>query len=237
VTCRAMVLAVSWLLVDASQNVPPAVTIRNADGSVYGSLRLSAAGDALLLSWQGKEGPFGECADEEVQRVLSSSGAEAILQDRNCGASVDFARRVVIRSGSQSQLVAVFEGRPRVAVSWSAATLHIRHSPLPAEQIFTQEKSVGPHRIIYAIEGAPVPPTEYVDFAIFNYGATGRAAGLPLELLQRAAGWAQQASGVHRPEWGTWFGDYPYGDDPRGRMKLTEGAEYYESKYRTKRPD
>ncbi|TAK01136.1 MAG: hypothetical protein EPO39_14820 [Candidatus Manganitrophaceae bacterium] len=67
-----------------------------------------------------------------------------------------------------------------------------------------------------------------VSLSNFNYCATGRAAGLPPELLLRLAGWTQQASGLYRQEWGEWSGGPLYGDDPRGSEKICGGVAYYE---------
>ncbi|MBL8226582.1 MAG: hypothetical protein JNM50_14750 [Chromatiales bacterium] len=61
-----------------------------------------------------------------------------------------------------------------------------------------------------------------------NYGATGRAAGIPGEALARIAGWSQAASGLWRTEWGHWNGAAPYGDDPDGRAKVLEGITCFE---------
>lgn len=52
-------------------------------------------------------------------------------------------------------------------------------------------------------------------FGNFNFGATGYAAGIPAEILLMGAGWAQSRARTSRPEWGTWYKDAPYGDDPQ----------------------
>jgi RHS repeat-associated protein len=63
----------------------------------------------------------------------------------------------------------------------------------------------------------------------WNYGATGRAIGLPLELLQRGAGAAEMLEGVTGrtggPDTGIGvpWGGPPYGDNPEGFAQVTEG--------------
>jgi hypothetical protein len=65
-----------------------------------------------------------------------------------------------------------------------------------------------------------------------NYGATGRAAGIPKEVLLRLAGWAQERSGLYRSEWGHWSGSPPYGVAPHTLEKIEAGFRYYETKHR-----
>ncbi|HWY70313.1 MAG TPA: FG-GAP-like repeat-containing protein [Terriglobales bacterium] len=68
---------------------------------------------------------------------------------------------------------------------------------------------------------------ELQDFGNFNFGATGGAFGFPLNALHRGAGWAQQQAGTSLPEWGSPFGEWPYGDDPRDSYWITEGYYYF----------
>ena len=67
----------------------------------------------------------------------------------------------------------------------------------------------------------------FQDFGNFNYGAAGAAWGIPLNVLQRAAGYAQDAAGTSTPEWGHWYQGPPYGDDPEDQILIIEGYEYY----------
>jgi RHS repeat-associated protein len=66
----------------------------------------------------------------------------------------------------------------------------------------------------------------YTDFGNFNYGATGTSMGIPSGILHRVAGWAQESAGTSTPEWGHWYGSYPYGDDPADQQKIRSGIEY-----------
>ena len=75
---------------------------------------------------------------------------------------------------------------------------------------------------------------EYRNFGNFNYGATGRALGVPGRVLLREAGRAQQAAGTSRPEWGDpgsrfnpWGGTGSFGDDPQDQPWIRRGFEYY----------
>jgi hypothetical protein len=207
------------------------IEVRNSDGSVYGSLRLNASGEVLLLSWQGQEHPIGECMDDVLQEVRGD-GATAVIYVRNCGATVDFATHVAIRGGGGSEVVAVFVGWAMVRVEWNGRDLQVVHSTLGPDGVFKRlEVASDGRKIMYDAKGPVVPPTQYVDYASFNYGATGRAAGLPTEMLQRVAGWSQEASGLYRSEWGTWSGSHPYGDGPRGRDMVQNGIQYFECQY------
>ena len=73
-------------------------------------------------------------------------------------------------------------------------------------------------------------PSPFEQFGNFNYGATGAAAGLPLQVLLRGAGWAQQRARTSDPRWGRWYGSAPYGDDPRDQEQITAGYNYYENR-------
>ena len=70
-------------------------------------------------------------------------------------------------------------------------------------------------------------PSPYQDFGNFNFGATGAAWGIPLNILQRGAGYAQTAAGTSTPEWGHWYQGPPYGDDPADQAQIIAGYQYY----------
>lgn len=72
-------------------------------------------------------------------------------------------------------------------------------------------------------------PSPYRDFGNFNFGATGAAAGVPLDVLLRAAGWAQGRAGTSDPAWGNWYGRPPYGDDPYDQELIRAGYDCYKS--------
>jgi hypothetical protein len=68
---------------------------------------------------------------------------------------------------------------------------------------------------------------EYQGFGNFNYGATGAAAGIQLEVLLRGAGWAQERAHTRKKEWGHWYLGSPYGDDPEDQEWIKAGYYYY----------
>ena len=72
---------------------------------------------------------------------------------------------------------------------------------------------------------------QYEDFGNFNFGATGRALGLPGDILLRGAGWYQGITKTSSPDFGVWYGDPPYGDDPKDQAQIKKGILYYEIKY------
>ena len=228
---RPTVVVVGILLAGAAHGGDRRVEIR--EGSrVYGVLSVSSEGDRLILTYDGNEVPLGECADAERSKSTSTHGALAYVFERNCGATVDFATHVELRTGQLHRSVAVFSGRVPVTLRWTEEVLQVAHAPVTQDRVYRRAERVVNTPVTYTTTGAPAPLTEYVDYSSFNYGATGRASGIPAELLLRAAGWSQQASGVYRPEWGTWDGPPPYGDDPDGSSKIKDGIRYYEQTHK-----
>jgi hypothetical protein len=69
----------------------------------------------------------------------------------------------------------------------------------------------------------------YQSFGNFNYGATGAAAGIQLQVLLRAAGWAQERAQTGDPKFGHWYGSPPYGDDPDDQADIIRGFNYYKA--------
>lgn len=83
---------------------------------------------------------------------------------------------------------------------------------------------------------------QYEYFGNFNYGATGRALGLPRDVILRAGGAVQVLTNLRRlaegkpttPSEGTPLdlGDSSYGDDPRDQQMITDGIDYYDRHHR-----
>lgn len=67
---------------------------------------------------------------------------------------------------------------------------------------------------------------QYANFGNFNYGAVGQAAGIPEEVLLRAAGWAQSRAGTSKPTYSDWHHTAPYGDDPDDQAWIRAGIDY-----------
>ena len=67
---------------------------------------------------------------------------------------------------------------------------------------------------------------EYDNFGNYNYGATGYAAGVPENILLRAAGWAQKRAGMSKKQWGEYWFQEPYGDDPLDQHWIKKGIEH-----------
>lgn len=64
------------------------------------------------------------------------------------------------------------------------------------------------------------------NFGNFNFGAAGLAAGIPEGTLYAGAGFAQSRAGTSRPNWGAWYGKFPYGDDPHDQFWIKQGIDY-----------
>lgn len=71
---------------------------------------------------------------------------------------------------------------------------------------------------------------QYQEFGNFNYGVVGTAAGFSEEVLLMAAGAAQSLAGTSKKEYGEWWADTPYGDDPVDQVWVRAGIEYAKSK-------
>lgn len=67
---------------------------------------------------------------------------------------------------------------------------------------------------------------QYANFGNFNYGAVGQAAGIPEDVLLRAAGWAQSRAGTSKPTYSDWYHSAPYGDDPDDQAWIRSGIDY-----------
>jgi len=72
--------------------------------------------------------------------------------------------------------------------------------------------------------------SQYESFGNFHYGAVGTAAGIPAEVLLRAAGAAQRVAGTTSENFNNWWSESPYGDDPVDQVWITAGIEYAKSK-------
>lgn len=206
---------------------PPRVEIPAASGAAY-ELQESADRRRLLIRWQGVDQTLGECHDRLLQR-LQRGGRVVSVVERNCGATVDYATQVLIDGGRRGvETLAVFQGRPQVQVAWNGRRLQVSHPRLPAARVFRRLQQAGGVEVFYVALGpAPTPTAQgTLDESSRNYGAHGRALGLPDEVLLRWAGWAQQASGLHRGDWGRWSGAAPYGDDPRGSQLIRDGMKH-----------
>jgi hypothetical protein len=62
---------------------------------------------------------------------------------------------------------------------------------------------------------------EWDDFGNFNYGATGCALGIPLNLLLRGAGYAKSKRLKDDP-FGSPWGGYPYGNQPEKQKQVID---------------
>ncbi|WP_413794840.1 MULTISPECIES: polymorphic toxin type 44 domain-containing protein [unclassified Pseudomonas] len=71
---------------------------------------------------------------------------------------------------------------------------------------------------------------EFEEFGNFNYGATGTAAGIPEQVLLRAAGAAQSIAGTSKAEFGKWWAESPYGDDRMDQIWIKAGIRYAKTK-------
>lgn len=220
------------LLLGAAMTAAPAdhsVNVAGPGEEAY-TLQESADGRSLVLRWNGGEEVIGSCSERLLQWLdLRREGLSASVIERNCGATVDYATQVVIDGREGRQIVAVFQGRPRVTLAWDAGRLQVNRSWLPAQKVFLQQTRVTGFGVDHAVLGPAARATSQsaLDDSNRGWGAHGRSVGLPDEVLLRWAGWSQQASGMYRPEWGSWQGTAPYGDDPGGSARIREGMGDY----------
>ena len=70
----------------------------------------------------------------------------------------------------------------------------------------------------------------------YNFGLTALEVGIPGNIPNRGAGWAQEQSGNGYPLFGHWL-DWPsntsFGDDPRDQMWINEGILASENNFHT----
>ena len=74
---------------------------------------------------------------------------------------------------------------------------------------------------------------KYEDFGNYNFGVTARAVGIPGNIPNRGAGWAQIRAGTSKPAWGNPW-DWPpsnFGDDPNDQIWINKGMEDYETDF------
>lgn len=210
------------------------VTVRDA-GNTY-QLKENAFDGSLVLIDNKGENQIGQCGEKSVEKVVHpASGFTALVYIRDCGATTDFATHVAIaKSTDTPKAIAVFAGKPKIAVRWIEQGLEIVHSTWPPELILKQDTQALGLNIVYKAGADAASPTDpkLLEFSSFNFGATGRAAGLPAEVLLRWAGWCQMASGLYKLEFGSWSGDVPYGDDPTGSAAILDGIRYYETRFK-----
>lgn len=76
--------------------------------------------------------------------------------------------------------------------------------------------------------------SQYQDFGNYNYGVTARAVGIPSDIPNRGAGWAQEQAGTSLPQWGKWWdwsSSTSFGDDPEDQRWINEGIKDYKNGY------
>ena len=212
------------------------IDIKDDSGQVFGALKEGNNGKSLFLIVSGKEPiEIGSCSEDIISEIQTpDSSSKAVVLVKNCGATVDFATHIIFESKSNTEVIAVYSGSPTVNIKWiDNAHLSIERSALTPADIFKELSNIQGVTVTMSIKSkrSEMKNQDKLNFASMNYGATGLAAGMPKELLLRWAGWSQKASGLYRPEWGTWNGSEPYGDDPAGHKKVLEGMDYYLNKY------
>lgn len=69
----------------------------------------------------------------------------------------------------------------------------------------------------------------FENFGNYNYGAMGAAAGIPEQVLLRAAGRNQEQNSAYNPNDGHWYNGSPYGDDPRDQAMIRRGISDYKA--------
>jgi hypothetical protein len=212
------------------------VNIVDENGEPVGYLRESDDGEELLLVHpSGKIIPCCDWGDSIKQKVSSPENQlVAFVYTRNCGATTDWATRLDLVSsekdvgGSDSNTVFIMKGRPSLVVKWEGPKkLVVQYPRTKEDRLYRQQIRFGEVEIEYIQMNQQAIETEYLEFANFNFGLTGLTAGHNAETLLRIGGWAQGKSGLTRKEWGYWYADAPYGDDPSEQIYIDQGFEYY----------
>jgi hypothetical protein len=124
--------------------------------------------------------------------------------------------------------VFIMKGNQPVKVQWADSNTIAVHYPSDAEDdwIYKKIKEHGGLKIEYRLTSKMSEKTRYLEYSNVNYGATGISAqGTSEDILLRWAGWSQEKSGMTREEWGHWYGQPPYGDDPKEQYYIKQGIE------------
>jgi hypothetical protein len=230
-------------VLEVSKSMPSSVEIFNEDGKYLCTLKESEDGERLLWIGEGQEGgEMGSCGDEIKQRLSGPiEGIVAVAYVRNCGATVDYATCVDLYNGDEQagsiekDTIFVLEGYQPVEMEWSDdGTLVVNSPRMEQEKIYLQKEQSFGFKIEYRKNLKRGPESQYIALSSVNYGATGMAAGFSEEALLRMAGWHQMQSGLWRSEWGYWYGDSPYGDDPGGHYMIKQGIEYFRTQIEKK---
>jgi hypothetical protein len=212
------------------------VDIFDEKGELVCTLQEDDKDDNLfLLRSDGVKIPCGSWEDKVKHKTPSPEGqVTAIVYVRNCGATTDFSTCIDLVSTKNSpekndtNTVFVMKGQHSVEVEWgNHNTLLVRYPQVKEEYIYRQQTKVHDIVIEYSKKAASKEKTMYLEIGIFNYGLTGVASGHCEETLLRMAGWSQIKSGLTRQEWGNWYGDPPYGDDPNEQLYIKQGFEFY----------
>lgn len=219
-----------------SQDEPGQAEIVDANGLLIAQLNERELKDTLWLTLPNQEPiVFGECGDRIMQAAVCPEGSPAaVVYERNCGASTDWATRIDLVSSAEDMgkddrnTIFIIKGSQQVTAAWKdSGSLMITFPQIDAKDIYKQQDRSGEITVEYVQTDDPADETRYLEYANFNFGLTGIAAGVPEEILLRMAGWAQKKSGMTRSEWGEWDGDPPYGDDPHEHMLIKEGFLFY----------
>jgi hypothetical protein len=187
---------------------------------------------------------YGEVPYRILARVPAPGGRfEAVLTMRQISATVPTPTAIyVVRSGMSNAFAPVLlaDHVERLRLEWKdGAHLIIRAKAarifrkVETEKVDLSEGTV-PVTVTYEIGSGSAADDEKPWDAVLqqshdeatssiNYGAAGIAAGYPEWLLLRLAGWNRKRAGTSRPEWGSPWGDAPYGDDPNDQLLIRAG--------------
>lgn len=209
------------------------VEVVDENGKVMGRLEENETGDHLFLCLLGEEPTeFGKCGDVvEPEASALNDNIMAAVYVRNCGATTDFATRVdVISNGNDigkddGNTVFILKGDQQVSVQWKDSNTLVVNYPIAQDgYIYKQTKECGNCKIEYCETNKNATKSRYLEYSNVNYGVAGiSVTGLSEDIILRKAGWDQEKSGMTRKEWGHWYGQPPYGDDPREQELIKQG--------------
>jgi hypothetical protein len=208
---------------------PTRITVVDDKGKKNGQFE-EEGGVLFYTDSAGKRDIVGDCSSDVKLRTSNSvNKVAALVVEKNCGATVDFATHVVLKSGNTEQSIAIYAGQPTIKLEWIGSDrLSITRSKLDESAVFLASGEAFGIKISTILAQDSVQSSKYLDFASWNYALMGLTAKLPKEFLLRLAGWTQQASGLHRAKYGNWNGREPYGDDARGHQQILNGFAVYE---------
>jgi hypothetical protein len=208
------------------------IVIKDDSGNLFGVIKENFTKQSLLLIQKGQDPiEIGSCSKKIIsKKIFLNDSLIAQVSVSNCGATTDYSTKLELIKNHNVKVLAIYAGQPYIKLTWkNSENLLVERSKLTKNEIFKELRNYSSVSVLIneQPEAVGVTNVKAFTFANINYGATGLAAGMPKEVLYRLAGWSQQASGLYRTNWGTWYGESPFGYNPEEINMINAGMKYH----------